>query len=222
MRKLTLFMPALVLGVAGVISGTVPSLADPITYTMEFIGTGTLGSSSFTQAMITLEMDNVTGNIMFDPIAMLFEINGTATVSVSGVNGGAAATFDDTMQVFTDSSSLVGIFDGSVNSPFGLDIVDEFSGAFVGYDLTAITPTTGTAQLGGGAPPDFPGFGTNDGDFLLTGLGNGTTATATFAATVAAVPAPPIGRGLSVAVAAWGILLGTKNLLRRRSRNRAT
>jgi hypothetical protein len=222
-RKPTTFLPALALGIAGAISAASPSLADPITYTMQFLGTGSLGMSSFTQAAVTLTMDNDSANIVFDSSLGLYEINGTATVGVSGINGGAAATFSDTMQVFTDSVSLVGFFDASVNSPFGLDMVDQFSAAFMGYELMTIAPTTDTAQLGGGAPPDFPGFGTNDGDFLLTGLGDGTSATATFTATVAAVPAPPIGRGLSVAVAAGGLLFGAKRLLqRRRFRNPLT
>jgi hypothetical protein len=236
MRKPTIFLPALALGVAGAISAAAPALAVPITYTMEFIGTGCLGSSSitqncstspsFTQADVKLTMVNDTGNIVLDSTQTppLYEINGTATVSV---NGGAAATFMDQMQFYTDSSTIVGLFDGSVNLPFGLDVVDEFntsiSGfAFTGYQLGAIGPTTDAAQLGVGQPSNFPGFELTSGDFfLLTGLGNDTTSDATFTATVAAVPEPPIGRGLSVALAVGGTLFGA-NILRRRSRNPLT
>jgi len=78
------------------------------------------------------------------------------------------------------------------------------------------------AQLGVGQPANFQGFELTSGDFfLLTGLGDGTTSDATFTATVAAVPAPPIGRGLSVALAVGATLFGA-NLLRRRSRNPLT
>src|SRR4051794_21230970 len=120
MRKPTTFVPALAMGVAGAISAAAPSLADPVTYTMEFIATGCIGSSSitqncvaspsFTRADVTVTMVNDTGNIVLDSMLTppLYEINGTATVSV---NGGAAATFMDTMQFYTDSSSIVGIFD---------------------------------------------------------------------------------------------------------------
>jgi hypothetical protein len=224
------FLPALALGVAGALSAAPPALAVPIAYTMEFIGTGCIGASSitqncsasptFTQADVTLTMVNDTGNIMFDSTLMLWEINGTATVSV---NGGALATFMDTIQIFTDSSTIVGFFDAFVNSPFGLDIVDLFSTAFSGYQLGAIGPTTDAAALGLGQPTPFSGFELTSGDFfILTGLGTPTTSDATFTATVAAVPEPPIGRGLSVALAVGGMLFGGANLLRRRFRNSFT
>jgi hypothetical protein len=228
-RKPTTCLPALALGIAGAISAAAPSFADPVTYTMQFLGTGCLGDAAitancaanptFTQANVTLTMANDTGNIIPpDLISPFYEINGTATVSVSGVNGGAPATFMDTMQFYTDSSGLVGFFDAFVNVVNGgLDIVDESSNAFSGYDLTAIGPTTDMAQPGGGAPPNFPGFELTSGDFfLLTGLGDGTSANATFTATVVAVPAPPIGRGLSVALAVGGVLFGASSLCQRR------
>jgi hypothetical protein len=233
MRKSTMFLPALALGAAGAISAAAPSLAEPITYTMEFIADGCIGSSAitlncsvsptFTRADISLTMVNDTNNIVFDSTLMLWEINGTATVSV---NGGAAATFMDQMQFYTDSSTIVGIFDGSANPPFGLDIVDEFNTAmsgfaFTGYQLGPIGPTTDAAALGAGQPINFPGYELTSGDFfILNGLG--PTSDATFTATVAAVPAPPIGRGLSVALAIGGILFGSAKLLRRRFRNPLT
>jgi hypothetical protein len=232
MRKSTMFLPALALGVAGAISAAAPAFAVPITYTMQFLGTGCIGSSAitlncsasptFTQEDVTLRMVNDIGNIMFDPTLMLWEINGTATVSV---NGGAAATFMDQMQFYTDSSTIVGIFDGSVNPPFGLDVVDEFNTAisgfaFTGYQLGPIGPTTDAAALGAGQPINFPGYELTSGDFfILNGLG--PTSDATFTATVAAIPEPPIGRGLSIALAVGGTLFGA-NLLRRRFRNPLT
>jgi hypothetical protein len=215
MRKPTMFLPALALGVAGAISAAAPAVADPITYTMEFIGTGSLGSSSFNQADVTLKMVNDTSNIIFDPILMLYEINGTATVSVSGVTS-TPATFTDVMQVYTDSvNALGGFFDANV----GFDVVDLSSAAFSGYQLGAIGPITDTAVLG---LPGFTGFPTDAGNLITTGLGDGTTSNATFNATVAAVPAPPIGRGLSVALAVGGMLFGSTKLLRRRFHNPLT
>ena len=234
MRKTIMFLPALALGVAGAISGAAPSLAEPITYTMQFTGTGCLGPSSitlncltspptFNQVNVTLRMVNDTSNIVFDSGLGLFEINGTATVSVSGVTS-TPATFMDQMQFYTDSASVLGLFDASVNPPSGLDIVDLFSSALGGYQLGGLTaPITDTAQLGVGQPTPFPGFELTSGDFfLLTGLGNGTTSNATFTATVAGVPEPPIGRGLSVALAVGGMLFGGAKLWRRRFRNSLT
>ena len=100
MRKSTMFLPALALGVAGTISAAAPSLAEPITYTMESIGTGCLGPSSvtlnclasptFKQADVTLTMVNDTNNIMFDSTFNQREISGTVTLSISGVKIGRA------------------------------------------------------------------------------------------------------------------------------------
>jgi hypothetical protein len=232
MRNYTMFLPALALGVAGAICVVAPSLAEQITYTMQFIADGCIGPSSITQncsasptfkqADVTLTMVNDTGNIVLDTSgpSPLHEINGTATVSV---NGGAAGTFMDQMQFYTDSSTIVGIFDAFVNvANGGLDIVDEFNtgSAFTGYQLGPIGPTTDAAGLGAGQPINFQGYELRSGDFfILNGLG--PTSDATFTATVAAVPAPPIGRGLSVALAVGGTLFGA-NLLRRRFRNPLT
>jgi hypothetical protein len=142
------------------------------------------------------------------------------------VNGGAAATFMDQMQFYTDSSTIIGIFDGSVNLPFGLDVVDEFNpaisgSAFTGYQLGPIGPTTDAAALGAGQPINFSGYELTSGDFfILNGLG--PTSDATFTATVATVPEPPIGRGLSIALAIGSMLFGSANLLRRRFRKPLT
>jgi hypothetical protein len=216
------FLPVVALGAAGAIAMAAPALAVPITYTMQFIGTGCVGSAAFTascatnpnptftSANVTLTMNNDTNNIVFDPVAGLYEINGTATVSV---NGGASATFMDQMQFYTDGVGLVGLFDGSVNTPFGLDIVDELSNGFSGYQLGTIAPTTDTVLLGVGQPTPFSGFELTSGNFfILTGLG--ATATLTATATIPAIPEPPIGRALSIAVAAGGILFGANHLLR--------
>jgi len=230
-----MFLPALALGVAGAISAAAPSLAVPITYTMEFIATGCFGPSSvtlncvasptFKQADVTLTNVNDTNNIMFDPTFNQWEISGTVTVSISSVIS-TPATFRDQMLLYTDSSTIVGIFDASVNvANGGLDIVDEFNTrasnfAFNNYALGAIGPTTDAAQPGAGQPIDFAGYELTSGDFfILNGLG--PTSDATFTATVAAVPEPPIGRGLSIALAVGGTLFGA-NLLRRRFRNPLT
>jgi len=44
MRKPTIFLPVLVLGIAGAISAATPSLAYPITYTETATATGCLGN----------------------------------------------------------------------------------------------------------------------------------------------------------------------------------
>jgi hypothetical protein len=212
MRKATTFLPALALGIAGVTSGAASSFAGPITYTEQAVATGTLNGASFTMATVTLTMMNDTTNII-GLGSGLFEINGTATVSVAG---GTPISFAHVMQVFSAQQAVlgptVGFFDTQANSPFGLDVLDDTNSAFATYALGPVGPIVGTAALGNPVGFLFPLAG--GGSFSLSGVGTGVgDATATFTAIVTAVPAPPIGRGLPVALA---LLFGA--LLQRRRR----
>lgn len=209
MRKATTFLPALALAVAGAISMAAPSLAFPITYTEEATASGSLGATAFTNGIVTLTMNNNTTNIM--NVSGVYEINGTATLNVAAVIGGVPemlnAQFTDTIQVFSAPNAALGNGTVGFSDPHvGFDILDDTSVAFKNYTLLVIGPTPGTATLGGGT------FPTNSGNFVLTSVA-GPIATFT-----AAVPAPPIGRGLPVAVLAV-LLLGTKLSKRRRCPN---
>jgi hypothetical protein len=203
-RKRTTFLPALVLGIAGAISATAPSLADPITYTMQFIGTGSLGSSSFTDAEVTLQFVGDTANIMNESGFYVNDV-GTASVSVMGVNGGAFEIFTDPIAVYSNPSADLGTVTVGFTDLNSVDIVDDQSAAFTGYALGPTAPIVGGTLFLGGAV-DIP---TESGDlFNLTGAtyddpnfpGSPTFATVP-------VPAPPIGRGLPVALAVSGLLL---------------
>jgi hypothetical protein len=199
MRKATTFLLALALGIAGAISGAASSFAGPITYTGQAVATGTLNGVPFTRATVTLTMMNDTTNII-GLGSGLFEINGTATVSVAG---GTPISFTHVMQVFSAQQAVlgptVGFFDTQANTPFGLYVLDDTNSAFATYALGAAGPIVGTATLGNPVGFLFPLAG--GGSLSLTGVGTGVgDATATFTATVA-VPAPPIGRGLAVALA---------------------
>jgi hypothetical protein len=203
MRKCTIFLPALVLGVGGAMWAATPSLASPITYTETATASGSLDGTSFTNATVTLTFVGDTANITSVSGTYINDV-GTATVSVSSVNGGAPVGFTDTIGVYSSpgavlGSGTVGFADFSV----GVDIFDDTSTAFAGYALGPIGPTVGTATPGdlGYA---FPLAG---GSFVLEGLGS--------SATFYGAPAPLIGRGLPVILAMGGVLLGARFLQRR-------
>jgi hypothetical protein len=226
MRKVTGFLPALALGVAGAVSGVTSASAGPMSYTETATVTGCLGvatvtaclaSPTFTNATVTLAMTSAA--TISNPSTNFFDIPGSATVTVLESGGPVTATFTHPIQVFSNFSMTpqvpiptVGFRDTGFSSP--VDILDSISSLFNGYALnTTIGPITGTTLLGAGSPPpgSFPGFATSGGAFIPTSVG----ANATFTAAVA-VPAPPIGRGLSVLVAVCGVLAGARFLVRER------
>jgi hypothetical protein len=221
-RKPTTFSSAIALGVAGAISAATPSLADPITYTLQFIGTGSLGTSSFTDAQVTLQFVGDTSDIT--PVPGFGYVNGqdtgTASVSVAGVNGGAFVMFTDTIVVLSNpvadlGPGTVGFLD--LSSP--TDIVDDTNTAvFADYALGPIGATVGGTLALGDSGASYPIEG---GDFSLTGVRyndpNNFPDSPTFTATVA-VPAPPIGRGLPMALAVGSLLLYARLPKRRRGR----
>ena len=208
MHKPTMFLPAVALGLAGAVSIMTSAFAFPITYTEQATASGSLGGQSFTDALVTLTMINDTDNVVNNSPG-LFENLGTVTVSVSAVNGGLPVTFTDSMEVFMDqtlSPPTVGFTDLTF-MPNPLDVLDDGSVFFASYDLkTLIGPVSGNPALSS-LNVSFP---TTGGALILTDIPDNTS---TFTATVA-VPAPPIGRGLSVIVAFGGLLFGAKLLER--------
>ena len=123
------FLPALVLGIVVAISATSPSLADPITYTLQFIGTGTLGSSLFNNAEVTLQFVGDTDNIINVSGFYVNEM-GTASVSVMGVNGGALVMFTDPIAVFSNPSADLGPVTVGFTDLNSVDIVDDQNSFF--------------------------------------------------------------------------------------------
>jgi len=186
-RKPASFLIALGLGIAAAISGATSALADPITYTM--VGTGASGSlegTMFSNATVTLT------TMMYDTMNI---VNAAPTffnpgqpgqlTTVTVVQTGAptlTATFSDILTVYTSvldptmfpppNGPFVAFFDPNVLG--GLDILDNFSPSFAGYDLTSIASTTGAAAIS----PNIE-FPTTDGDYFSLSA----TATATFTAT---------------------------------------
>lgn len=187
MRKPARTLPALALGVAGVISTAAPSLAVPITYTETATASGILLGTMFSSAIVTLTMSNNTSNINTTQ-APLYTITGTATVSVSGVNGGNPVDFTDMIQVFSDQNAVLG--SGTVgfhDLTTGFDILDDSSAAFKTYALGPIGLVTGgTPTLGGTlCSVEFPVAG---GEFCLSTVTTSASSPA-FLATTAPEPA---------------------------------
>jgi hypothetical protein len=181
MKRLSCLAVVACLGICA-LGGT--ARADLITYTETATVTGSLGGTSFTNALVTItgtgDTAKVTGSspIFTNPV--------TATLTVHGIGPGGSdvtTTFTDTIQVADNQK--IGF--GNPAAGFGdltsnLALVFTNNSVFQTYDLkTSIAPQSGAQDTGGGS------FSTNLGSFVIDSLGNGT-----FGATLAtpAVPEP--------------------------------
>ena len=152
--------------------------AGPITFTETQLGIGSLGVTSFNNALVTIVLTSDTSTITGSGI--FYDI-GPATVTVAGIG---TATFTDTMEVFSNQGNhAAGIEDAQ---PAMGDVLDVFNTAFDTYALN-----TAIGQLSG-KPEGSPGqsFPTSLGAFILTSSGNGDHPATFTAATVGSVPEP--------------------------------
>jgi hypothetical protein len=142
-----------------------------ITYTETATGSGSLGGTAFTDAMVTVTGTGDTANVTSS--GGVFSNFITVTVTVAGIAG--TATFTDSIRVFDvpvatgagfEDFTLMGDILGTISSP-----------PFDTYDLkSAVGPVTNTADSFG-LNTAYP---TTDGNFILNTIDNGTT---TFTAT---------------------------------------
>jgi Transposase, Mutator family len=133
--------------------------ADPITYTESASATGSLGSNSFTNALVTITVQADTSGVISCFGIALCNL-GTGSVSVAGVG---TATFTNMIDAFVANSntgavhSAAGIFHPSIG-----DILDTLSSVFATYSLTtSIGPVTGSPVFNSFA------FPTSGGNFVL-------------------------------------------------------
>jgi hypothetical protein len=203
MGKLTSFLSALALGVAGATSVTSSAYAGPISYIETTTASGTLGGNSFSGS-VTLEMLNVdTMNIM-NPTSDNPSIPGPATVTVVESGGTTVtATFTDPIVVFSNlppnvTTPLVGFRDTALTPT--LDILDDISLSFANYRLE--NPIGSISDTAAPSPGEL--FPTDHGNFVLTPGTVGLTATFT-ATTPAATPEPSSLAVLAAALAGLGL-----------------
>ncbi|MBV8706446.1 MAG: hypothetical protein JO028_04605 [Acidobacteriaceae bacterium] len=143
--------------------------ASAITYTEQTMGTGKLGASSFTNALVTITFAGDTTNVSNFSPGILVNSPGTALVTVVGVG---TASFTDTLAVFDHQlEQAFGIVDLSAGS----DVLDLQNPAFATYDLRT--------SLGSVSSPSFVNagetFNTTRGGFSLTAAGDATLTAST-------------------------------------------
>ena len=172
------------------------ALAGPITYTFTGSVTGTLGSTTFTDAALTATLLGDTTNALPDGGGGFYNNIGAglASISIAGVGSG---TFIDLMYVFScpPCSGFIELQQQNVG-PGALTFTDP---AFLAYDLTT---AIGPIQSAGPTPAFFLPWSdtTSFGTFNITSIQSPT-----FQATLGAgVPEP----GTLVLVSAALLLLG--------------
>jgi hypothetical protein len=177
----------LLAALAVLLSGARQARADGITYTESDLASGVIGTTSFTNAPVTITFAGDTLNVTGSSGLFLNNV-GTAEVMIDGIT----FRFTDSLQVFDyQLGAVAGIRDITVN-PDILDTID--SSTFGTYDLTtAIGPITGIADFNLGT-----NYGTSGGALTFNFMDANSTFTAT---TTTPVPEPSSLLLLGVAIA---------------------
>ncbi len=197
----------LVLGTAILLLGAAgPAHAGPITYTQSGIASGTIGGSTFTDALVTVtvhgDTDNVVANSVFEddgveiPAGLyLINLSSLTTIDIADIG---IATIIDRVAVYSFPPVDIND-DGSLDPPtviFGavdnFPVLESFTGiggtfdnALAGYNLrTAIGPITGLGGVG-----SFLTLNTSRGALSFTS-DDVSGSEGTFTATVTTVPEP--------------------------------
>ncbi len=186
MRAITKHLVLALVSAGFLVSAPARSGAGTITYTETVDATGTLGSSSFTDALVTLTFVGDTANVTNPSSGIYRNPMGTATVTVNG------------MTATLSGASGLDVFVNQTDDTAGIEtfatILTVTDSALASYDLTgSIGPLTGTA--GGSTGSHFP---TSGGDLVIASF----TSTATFQAIVSASVPEPAGlllMGLGIA-----------------------
>ena len=153
--------------VALLLTGREEASAGPITYTEQFVGSGSLNGVSFTNAQVTITAPGDTSTVVNLGGGLFDNIVGTTTLNVSGFG---PATFTDTIAVFDNhADSRAGFAD-----TMSVDIMNTANAAFASYDLTtSIGPLSGSPAFN---PNTF--FPTTLGNFNVNSVSGDSTFTA--------------------------------------------
>ncbi len=175
-------------------SSPASAYADPVIYTEQAIATGTLGTSEFTDSLVTITVDADTAGITQARPGLLAN-TGQASLTLGGVSEGQ---FLDPMSAFAFSSafgSALGITDATDFT----DLLDTSLPPGLSYGLgNALAPVSGPSLINA-----YVSFATSQGDLTLF-LADDST----FSATVQSVP-EPASLALLTGAAALLILLRT-------------
>jgi hypothetical protein len=188
----------LAVAVLGLVAGAVGRTeAALLIYTDQGTGSGSLGSTPFTDALVTVSFTGDTTNVISEAGFGFRNLIGTATVTVAGVG---TATFTDSMEAFVNQPSL---FAGIGDTTLGTSVLaTDTSPLFATYDLKGpIGPISGTAFFN--VDVSFP---TTLGGFVLNSIPGDTSFTAT-------VPEPA-----SLILAGTAALMGLGSAWRHRKR----
>jgi hypothetical protein len=155
--------------VAAVVAMAGVARADQITYTDQAIASGSLGGTTFSDALVTVSFTGDTSNV-FDDGGILRNLIGTGTVTVAGIG---TVAFTDSIQAFVNQGDdFVGIADTTLGPVSILDT--DTNPAWETYDLkSAIGPLSGAPFINPGQA-----FGTASGSFILNSVSGDSTFTA--------------------------------------------
>lgn len=162
-------------------AGTDSAEAAPITYTQTAIASGTLGVTTFTNALVTLTQTADTNNVLFSN-NFYSVVPATSLFSVAGIGSGSFTS--STFTASQPSNGLAGLGSGTagVGGPAVLSVINS---AFLTYDLkTSIGPISATGVINPGLV-----LTTTAGNFSLSSVSGNATFQATLGAP-AAVPEP--------------------------------
>jgi hypothetical protein len=139
--------------------------ASIITYTESATASGSLGSTAFSNSLITLTFIGDTSNVTGSSGLYTNDV-GALTINIASL--GVTADLTDVGEVFVNqgfSPPAAGLGDQAVGS-----ILDTLDGVFGAYGLTtAIGPITNANFINPGT-----GFATDDGTFIINSAGNST------------------------------------------------
>jgi hypothetical protein len=202
--------------------GSIHVQATPISYTISTTATGTLGSSPFTNAAITLTLTGDTSTVAPGPGTLSgFLVNpGNAKVTIAGLGTATltgpievASTFNQTSYMGLPPTVVIAQLDNPAGTD-GTGILWTLSQSLLGYNLqTAIGPVSGSGSVANEGPVDgfFP---TSAGNLQFAAGQGGGAGTSTFTAAVTVAAAPEPG-SLALVVAGIAGILGRYRCRRR-------